>query len=841
MNEIAQRLTKLIAQRILIIDGATGTALQDKNLTVEDFGSSELEGCNEYLVISRPDVVRSIHLAYLDAGADIIETDTFGSNKIVLAEYGLADRTRELNRIAAQIAKESTKGYTDKFVAGSIGPSTKSIVVTADITFDQMKDAYHEQSLGLIEGGCDILFIETGQDTLNMKAALLASQDAMKELNHEIPIFLSPSILSGGTMLAGQDIDTFYNAMKHADVFAFGMNCAVGPKDMRTHLHSLANLSDRPVFIFPNAGLPNEHGKYDETPESFAKHVEEYVSNGWLNIVGGCCGTTPAFIKQLKELTQDKTPRKISSKQKSFAVSGIELVLPDDKIRPILVGERTNVQGSRVFKKLIREGNFDEAISIAHHQIQNRAQIIDVCLEDTAFDEIEAIHKFYPKLSRAVKVPIMIDSTNAVAVEEALKYCQGKAIINSINLESGRERLDAVVPLMKKYGASAVVGVIDERGMAITYDRKIEVAKKLYTLLTTEYGLDPSDLIFDMLVFTVDTGKNPDYKGTAKATIDSIREVKRLFPDIKTILGISNVSFGLPAEGREVLNAVFFYHNVQAGLDLAIVNPALIKRYNALSEEEIKLSEDVIFDRSPDALMKFTEHFRESAGTKEEKKTDESISNLTPEDFVHRAIVLGDKNNLKENIASLLQKYPPLEIISTILMGGMDEVGDLFGQGKLIVTEVLQSAEVMKAAINQIEPHIPRSEAIVKKKIILATVKGDVHDIGKNLVDIILTSNGYEVVNLGIKVDNAALIKAIREYKPDAVGLSGLLIKSAKQMVLAAEDFSAEKIDIPLLVGGAALTKKFVEQSIAPSYKFGKTYYAKDAMQGLSIVKSIFS
>jgi 5-methyltetrahydrofolate--homocysteine methyltransferase len=840
MNKISEKLTSLMKERILIIDGATGTALQDKNLTVEDFGGPALEGCNEYLVITRPDVVKSVHLAYLDAGADIIETNTFGSNKIVLAEYGLAERTRELNRIASQIAKESTIGYSDKFVAGSMGPTTKSIVVTADITFDKMKEAYYEQALGLIEGGSDILFIETGQDTLNMKAALLASQDAMKLLKIDIPIFLSPSILDGGSMLAGQDIEAFYNAMKHADVFAFGMNCAVGPKDMRSHLNTLSTISDRPVFIFPNAGLPNEHGHYDETPESFARHIEGFLDNQWLNIVGGCCGTTPEHIKVLKASTVGKKPRIIGPKKFDFAVSGIELVIPDDKIRPILVGERTNVQGSRLFKNLIREGNFDEAISVAHHQIQNRAQIIDVCLEDTAFDEIEAIHKFYPKLARAVKVPIMIDSTNPVAVEEALKYCQGKAIINSINLESGRERLDQVIPLMKKYGASAVVGVIDEQGMAVSYDRKISVAKKLYDILINEYNLNPSDLIFDMLVFTVDTGKNPEYKGTAEATIKSIKEVKKLFPDIKTILGISNVSFGLPASGREVLNAVFFYHNVQAGLDLAIVNPALIKRYNSLSEEEIQLSEEVIFNKSENALMKFTEYFRGKDQINKEVKPEDTGIKLTPEDFVHRAIVLGDKNNLKEQIDLLLAKYPPLEIISTILMGGMDEVGDLFGQGKLIVTEVLQSAEVMKAAINQIEPFIPRAEVVEKKKIILATVKGDVHDIGKNLVDIILSSNGYEIVNLGIKVDNPSLIKAIREHKPDAIGLSGLLIKSAKQMVLAAEDFSAENINIPLLVGGAALTKKFVEQSIGPAYKFGKTYYAKDAMQGLSIIKSIF-
>jgi 5-methyltetrahydrofolate--homocysteine methyltransferase len=836
-------LTQLIKQKILIIDGATGTALQDKNLTEEDFGGPELEGCNEYLVITRPDIVKSVHLDYLRAGADIIETNTFGSNKIVLAEYGLADQTRELNKIAAQLARESIKefGKDNKFVAGSIGPTTKSIIVTADITFDEMKEAYYLQALGLLEGGADIFFIETGQDTLNMKAALFACKKAMEELEKEIPIFLSPSILDGGTMLAGQDIESFYTTMKHADVFAFGMNCAVGPKDMRSHLHVLSNLSDKPVFIFPNAGLPNEHGHYEEDPETFAKHIEPYLKNQWLNIVGGCCGTTPEHIKVLKELTKGRKPRIIENKELPFSVSGIEIVQANEKIRPILVGERTNVQGSRLFKKLIREGNFDEAINIAHHQIKNRAQIIDVCLEDTAFDEIDAINQFYPKLARAVKVPIMIDSTNPVALEAALKHIQGKAIINSINLESGKEKLDKIIPLMKTYGDSAVVGVIDEEGMAVQFGRKIAVAKKLYHLLVDEYGLDPSDLIFDMLVFTVDTGKNPDYKGTAEATIKSIKKIKELFPDIKTILGISNVSFGLPASGREVLNAVFFYHTVQAGLDFAIVNPALIRRYNSLSEEEIKLSEDVIFDRSDKALMNFTEYFRSKDSSGVERTNEDKDENLTPEEFVHRAIVLGDKSNLLENLDILLQKYKPLEIISTILMGGMDEVGELFGDGKLIVTEVLQSAEVMKAAINKLEPLLPRSETDNKKKIILATVKGDVHDIGKNLVDIIFSSNGYEVVNLGIKVDNPRLIKAIEEYKPDAIGLSGLLIKSAKQMVLAVEDFSIENIDIPVLVGGAALTRKFAEQTIAPAYKYGKVYYAKDAMHGLSIIKSIFA
>ena len=830
---ITTRLQTLMNQRIVIIDGAMGTAIQDFNLSANDFGGPQYEGCNEYLVISKPEVIKKIHLDYLEAGADIIETNTFGATSVVLDEYQLGDQAFEINKQAARIAKEVASKFTDRFVAGSIGPTTKSLIVTGGITFDELRDSYYQQAAGLLAGGVDLFFIETGQDTLNMKAALVAVQQVCQEQQVNRPIFLSGSILEQGAMLAGQEIEAFFTSLRYSQPFAIGMNCAVGPKDMYPHLQQLNELSDLPVFIFPNAGLPNTEGQYEETPEMFTKNITPYLKNGWVNLVGGCCGTTAKHIKLLKQATEGIIPRKFEKKQSLFQVSGVDRVTPDEKQRPIFVGERTNVQGSRKFKDLIRNGDFDKALSIAKQQVLTGAQIIDICLEDTEVNEIDTINDFYSRVVKAVKVPIMIDSTDPEAIEVALKHLQGKGIINSINLESGTERIDKIVPLVKKYGASVVVGLIDEQGMAVTYERKIEVAERLYNLLTTTYGLADEDLIFDPLVFTVDN-TDPTYQDSPKATIDTIKTLKERFPACLTILGVSNVSFGLPGAGREVLNSVYLYHATQAGLDLAIINPATIKRYNSLEEEEIKLVNTLLFNKTVDAIQTFSNKYKQAV-----PKDDRLLVNLSPEEFIHRAIVLGDHDRLEETIVSLLNKYPALEIISNILMKAMDEVGELFGDGKLIVTEVLQSAEVMKATIDRVQPHIPQKDLGIKKKIIVATVKGDVHDIGKNLVKIIFTSNGFEVIDLGIKVDSPAIIRAVNEHKPDALGLSGLLIKSAKQMVITAESLSANNITIPLMVGGAALTKRFAETQIQDAYK-GKIHYAKDAMTGLSMLQNIF-
>ncbi|MHA1992113.1 MAG: homocysteine S-methyltransferase family protein [Candidatus Hodarchaeales archaeon] len=820
-------------KKIVIIDGAMGTALQDFNLSVEDFGGEHLEGCNENLVFTRPDIVEKVHEDYLEAGADIIETNTFGGTSIVLDEYQLGNKAYEINKCAAEIAKKATNKFSDRFVAGSIGPTTKSLTVTGGITFDELRHSYYEQAKGLFDGGVDLFFIETGQDTLNMKAALIAVKQIFAEKKEERPIFLSGSILEQGSMLAGQDIEAFFTSLRYSQPFAIGMNCAIGPKDMQSHLQQLNDISDLPVFIFPNAGLPNTEGHYDETPEVFTGHLLPYIENGLVNFVGGCCGTNPDHIRLLKKATEGKKPRKIYNNKNIFQVSGIDRVIPDEKQRPIFVGERTNVQGSRKFKELIRNGAYDNALSIAKQQVLTGAQIIDICLEDTEVSEKEAIKEFYSRVTKAIKAPIMIDSTDPDAIEEGLKFLQGKGIINSINLESGTERLDRVIPLVNKYGAAVVVGLIDEKGMAVDFEQKIKITDRLYNMLTQNYGLKDEDLIFDPLVFTVDN-TDPTYQTSPQATLDTIKFIKEKYPKSKTILGISNISFGLPPAGREVLNSVYLYHATQAGLDLAIINPATIKRYNSLKEEEINLTNEILFNKTINAIQAFNNYYKNE---NIEEKTP--AINLSPEDFIHRAIVLGDRDKAEETIDNLLKKYPALDIISNILMKAMDEVGDLFGNGKLIVTEVLQSAEVMKLAIDRVRPHVPQKDLGISKRIILATVKGDVHDIGKNLVKIILTSNGFEVIDLGIKVDSPAIIKAINEHKADALGLSGLLIKSARQMVITAENLSTNNITIPLLVGGAALTKKFTETKIREAYR-GNVHYSKDAMTGLSLLKSIF-
>ncbi|MDH5402303.1 MAG: homocysteine S-methyltransferase family protein [Candidatus Heimdallarchaeota archaeon] len=834
---IESKLTEIMKKRILIIDGGMGTMIQRYNLRAEDFGGEQYEGCTDYLVETRPDVISEIHDEYLKVGSDIIETNTFGATSIVLGEYGLSENTYKLNLKAAKLAKEAAAKYENRFVAGSMGPTTKSIVVTQDITFDEMRDSYYPQALGLLEGGVDLFLIETAHDTLNIKAAYQAVKMAEEKVGIKVPILLSTSIAMAGRMLAGQDIDAFFSTINGLDIFAIGMNCAVGPKDLHEPLNSLNQLSEVPIFIFPNAGLPNDIGEYDETPEEFASQIGKYAEAGLLNLAGGCCGTTPEHIIKVKEAVEGKPPRQVGDLPKQFTVAGVDRLVPDDKIKPIVVGERSNVQGSRRFRELIRGGQFEEALEVSKQQVSSGSQILDICLEDTEFNEIEAINTYFPLLSKSIKLPLMIDSTSPDAVEAALKHTQGKAIINSINLESGFEKLERLIGIMKDYNAAAVVGLIDEiEGMALTLEKKKEVTTRFYDLLVNKYGIPPEDIIFDMLVFTVDSGNDEKLKGTSRATIDSIKWIKETYPQVSTILGISNVSFGLPPAGREVLNSVFFYHCVQAGLDLAIVNPATLMRYNTIPPEEIKMAEEILNSQSLEALTTFSNHFRDRDPSKDNVI---ARANMTPSESLESAIVNGTKTEVISDLDELLETMTPLEIINTVIMRGMGEVGILFEQAKMIVTEVLQSAEVVKLAISHLEPLMLTGETFTKKKVLLATVKGDVHDIGKNLVRIILESNGYAVVDLGIRIDSTQLIRAIQEHKPDAVGLSGLLVKSSRYMVSVAEHFKEENIDIPLLVGGAALTPKFVENEIKPA-ALGQVHYARDAMAGLSIVNMIF-
>ncbi len=842
MTTDAQRiklLGELLAERILVLDGAFGTFVLGHHLSAEDYGGASLEGCNENVVRTRPDLIRQMHDGFLEVGADIIETASFGSTRIVLAEYGLERDARELNRLAAVLAREEADKFSTsakpRFVAGSMGPTTKSISVTGGVTFDEMAAAYQEQAEGLIEGGVDILLLETVQDTLNCKAGLVGIERAIEKVGITPAVSVSGTIETMGTLLAGQDIEAFYTSLAHRDLLWMGLNCATGPDFMTDHLRTLASISRFYVACIPNAGLPDEEGRYNETPAMLAAKVARFAENGWLNLVGGCCGTEPEHIKLLVDAVANIKPRTRSTVRRSV-VSGIETLVIDQDTRPVVVGERTNVLGSRKFKRLIAEGKFEEASEVGRAQVRRGAHIVDVNLQDPDRDELADVTTFLEIEVKKVKVPLMIDSTDHRVIEEALKRTAGKSLINSINLEDGEERFQKVVPLARRYGAALVVGCIDEdkqQAQAVTRERKLAIAQRSHKLLTEKYGVEAQDIIFDPLVFPVGTG-DANYIGSGVETIEGIRLIKEALPSCKTVLGISNVSFGLPEAGREVLNSVMLYHCVQAGLDLAIVNSEKLQRYPSIPDEERKLAEDLIWWRSADPIAAFAAHFRGkkaavSADTRKDMPLDERLA---------RYILEGSKDGLIEDLDEALRDRAPLEIINGPLMKGMDEVGRLFNANQMIVAEVLQSAEAMKAAVAHLEPFMEKAESATKGRIVLATVKGDVHDIGKNLVEIILGNNGYRVINLGIKVPPEELIKAYREHRPDAIGLSGLLVKSAQMMVLTVQDLRTAEIACPILVGGAALSNRFTRMKIAPEYG-GIVAYANDAMVGLDLANQL--
>lgn len=828
-------LQQLMKEKILLLDGGMGTLLQQQSLTEQDFGGANYDGCNEWLNMTRPDVITSIHLSYLESGADIISTNTFGSTPLVLGDYDLADHAEEVSKRAAELAREAADEVSTyeapRFVAGAMGPTTKSLSVTGGATFDELSESYFVQARGLLSGGVDLLLLETSQDLLNVKAASLGIKKAFEALEREVPIMISGTIEPMGTTLAGQTIDAFYLAVEHLQPLSVGLNCATGPEFMRDHVRTLSELAQSGVSCYPNAGLPDEEGHYHETPLSFAKKMSDFAEQGWLNIVGGCCGTTPEHIFELRKAVEGKAPRRLPARH-LHAVSGLTSLFLEEDNRPVMVGERTNVIGSRKFKRLITEGDYEAASEIARDQVKNGAAVIDICLADPDREELEDMEAFLTKVVRKVKVPLMIDSTDAAVVELGLKHSQGKAIINSTNLEDGEERLATVARLAKKYGAALVVGTIDEEGMAVTRERKLEVAKRSVDLLVNKYGLDPSDIIFDPLTFPVGTG-DEKYLGSALETVEGIRLLREQLPECPTILGVSNVSFGLPPAGREVLNSVFLYECTKAGLGYAIVNTEKLERYASISQEEKTLAQNLLFKTTDELVAEFTAFYRK-------KKPVEAADRpkLPLNERLAHYVIEGTKQGLIEDLNEALKQAAPLQIINGPLMVGMTEVGRLFNLNELIVAEVLQSAEVMKAAVAHLEPLMEKTESANKGKILLATVKGDVHDIGKNLVEIILSNNGYEVINLGIKVPPEQLIQAYRTHQPDMIGLSGLLVKSAQQMVVTADDFQKAGVDAPLLVGGAALTKKFTYTKIKPHYE-SPVIFAKDAMEGLAFANRL--
>ncbi|MBT5953262.1 methionine synthase [bacterium] len=836
-KERIQSLLKLIKSKILVIDGAMGTSLQDENLTETDFGGEELNGCNEYLVITRPNIISKVHESYLEAGADIVETNTFGATPLVLDEFGIGEKAVEINTIAVQLARAACDKYSTpekpRFVAGSIGPTTKALSVTGGITFDELRLNFKIQAKALVEAGADYLLIETALDTLNIKAAYIGCLDAFEEVGQTLPVAVSGTVETMGTMLGGQTVEALYTSIEHMKPLYIGLNCATGPEFMRDHIRSLAEISKYPIAVVPNAGIPNEDGIYPEKPENLASTLKTFIDEGWLNVIGGCCGTTPSHIQSLSEIADTSNPRTYIPESMS-RVSGIETVVFENENRPYIVGERSNVIGSRKFKRLIVEGSLDEAAEIAKKQVKAGAHVVDICMSNPDRDEVQDTIDFYQKISKMVKAPIMVDSQDPEVVETAFKLTQGKCILNSVNLEDGEKSFEELLPLVRKYGAAVVVGCIHGE-MAVTAEEKLQYATDSYELLTKKYGILEEDIIFDPLVFPCGTG-DENYFGSGKETIEGVRLIKEKYPKTKSTLGISNVSFGLPPAGREVLNSVFLYHCTKAGLDTAIVNSEKLVRFSTISDEEKELCDNLLWYRTEfgDPVAKFAAFYRDK------KVVVKTVSreHLSTDKKIEINIVEGTKEFLIENLDEALKKLDPLGVINGPLMAAMAIVGRLFNNNELIVAEVLQSAEVMKAAVSYLEPMMESEDSSKRATMLLATVKGDVHDIGKNLVEIIFGNNGYNIVDLGIKCPPEKLIEAFKKHKPQLIGLSGLLVKSAQQMVITAGDLARNGIDVPILVGGAALSENFTNLKIAAQYE-GAVVYCKDAMSGLEVANKL--
>lgn len=832
-----EALKTRLEHAVLVIDGAMGTQLQKAELTPADFGGAGQEGCNEYLNISRPDVVEKVHCDYLIAGADIIETNTFGANAVVLAEYGLQTRAAELNLAAARLARKCADRHSlpakPRFVAGSMGPTTKALTVTGGITFEALQAAYAEQAVALIEGGADFLLLETAQDLMNLKAGLDGIADARKKTAVNIPAAVSASFGAGSTMLSGQDVSAYYVSLFHYPLLAMGINCAAGPDEIKGGVEVLSSLSRYPVLLMPNAGLPDENGHYGETPESFAKKVSAFARQGLVNIVGGCCGTSPAHIRALSHAVRNIPVRRPVQAQR-WAVSGTHAVFADKVTAPLLAGERCNSIGSKLFREMVAREDWDQAVAVAKKQAKAGAHMLDVCLANPERDELSDVHVFVAKAAAAVRLPLMIDTTNPAVAEAAMKLCPGTVIWNSVNFEHGEERLLAAAHLNRRYGAKLVVGCIDEdknEGMAVTAVRKLEIATRAFELLCGKCGVAEEDIVFDALVFPSASGQGK-YARAAAETAEGIRLIKQNFPACKTILGVSNVSFGLPVAAREVLNCIFLHMCVEAGLDIAIVNVEKLTPYNSLPANERELGLALLECADANTVPAFTALFRE------QKKAAKPAASLPPEEKLYRLVLDGIKDGVADATAALAQTWKPVDIINGPLSKAMADVGSLFAAGDLIVTEVLQSAEAMKTAMSVLEPRMKAENTAARGKMLLATVAGDVHDIGKNLVHIIFQSNGFEVVDMGVKVPNADIIACALEIKPDVIGLSGLLTRSAETMITVAEDLEKAGITTPLIVGGAALSAKFVNTKLSPRRTTGKVLYARDAMEGLSLALS---
>ena len=841
----------ILRERVVVYDGAMGTNIQVHAPTVDDYWGKE--GCNELLVLSKPEIIRDIHAKFFEAGCDVVETDSFGSTRIVLAEYELGDRTRELNIAAAKLAKEVAREFSTKekprFVAGSIGPTTK-LPSLGHITYDAMAAAYVEQAEALIEGGVDILLIETSQDLLQAKIALAACHDALKKAGKRLPIQMQVTLEATGTMLLGTEIGAALASLEVLDPDIIGLNCATGPAEMNDAVRFLCQNAVQPISVLPNAGLPqNEggHAVYKLTPQELADYHKRFVTEYGVQVVGGCCGTTPAHLRAVAEAVKDAKPAKRDVKPQSVAASAFGVVPLEVDGQPVVVAEEMNTT-TRVehFKNMVRAGDYDGILALAKKLAAEGSQMLDLCCAIVGEDEKAYMNAVLEKIATRVPAPIMVDSTEADVVEEALKRIPGKAVINSVNLEDGEKRTSKVLPMAKRYGAAVVALTIDEDGMALTAEKKLAIAKRIYALATEKYGVHGRDLIFDALTLPISTGQE-EYRTAGMETLEAVKLIKRELPEAKTILGVSNISFGLNAYARRVLNSVFLKEAVDRGLDAAIVNYSKIYPLYKIPEREVELARKLIFQDTSegDPLQVYMAHF--SGTTKNAMAEDEAaLESLSTEEKLKQLIIRGEraighgaeKRSLEQVLETALETYTPLDLINTVLLDGMKTVGELFGARKMQLPSVLDSAGVMKAAVAYLEPKMEKVEGSQKGTIVLATVKGDVHDIGKNLVDIILSNNGYKVVNLGIKQPADVIIKAAQEHKADAIGLSGLLVKSTLEMKYVIQDLQRMQSEVPVICGGAALTRKYVEDDLRREYA-SAVFYAEDAFAGLHVMSDL--
>ena len=839
---------------IIIFDGGTGTSFQNLNLSSHDFGGDDLEGCNENLVLSSPNTVEQVHNSFLEAGCHVIETNTFGASSIVLDEYSISNKAYEINKKAAQIAKKCANLFssinTPRFVAGSIGPTTK-LPTLGHISFDKLKDSYEEQINGLIDGGIDLLLIETCQDVLQIKSALSASQEVIKNRNIELPIMISITMETTGTMLVGSDIASALTILEPYNIDILGLNCATGPVQMKEHIKYLAENSPFAISCIPNAGLPENIGgvaHYKLTPLELKMQLMNFIYDFNVQLIGGCCGTTPEHIKHLssiiEEIVDKKINKKLATAKTNFVPSAASIynAVPYKQDNSILiVGERLNASGSKKVRELLNEDDWDGLVSIAKQQQKENAHILDVNVDYVGRDGVKDMKEITSRLVTNINLPLMIDSTEADKMESGLKTVGGKCIINSTNYEDGDDRFNQVLKLALDYGAGIVIGTIDEDGMARTSQKKYDIAKRAL-IKTRSSGLADYEIFFDPLALPISTGIEED-RLNAKATIEAISKIRKSFPDIHIILGISNISFGLSPLSRINLNSIFLDECIKAGLDSAIIAPNKILPLSKISAETKKLCLDLIYDRRNfeneiciyDPLVELTKAFQDIT-ISDFKKASTSNKNLTLEEKLKNHIVDGEKIGLEEQLNNALKKYKPLEIINTYLLDGMKVVGELFGSGQMQLPFVLQSAETMKFAVSVLEPHMETvDEKISNGKLLIATVKGDVHDIGKNLVDIILSNNGFDVINLGIKQDVSAIIDAQKKHKADCIAMSGLLVKSTAFMKDNLEAFNNAEINVPVILGGAALTPKFVNEDCSQIYK-GKILYGKDAFTDLQFM-----